>query len=98
MQVETQRLARPSLCKQCLLCVCVCVCECVRADVSGVLRLGRRPYTDDDTADPSAAFVGAITREKHSSAAQQAAAKSPGNDRPVLIDQATVSSFQKISS
>ena len=57
--------------------------------------ISRRPYTDDSTADPSAAFVGAITREKHSSAAQQAAVKSPGNDRPVLIDQATVSSFQK---
>ena len=57
--------------------------------------ISRRPYTDDSPADPSAAFVGAITREKHSSAAQQAAARSPGNDRPVLIDQATVSSFQK---
>ena len=43
----------------------------------------------------SAAFVDAITREKHSPAAQQAAADSPGNARPVLIDQATVSSFQK---
>ena len=57
--------------------------------------ISRRPYTDDNTAHPSAAFVGAITREKHSSAAQQAAAKPLRKDRPFLSDQVTVSSFQK---
>ena len=55
--------------------------------------ISRRPYTHDSAADHSAAFVGAITRGKQGPAQQ--AAISPGNGRPVLIDQATVSSFQK---
>ena len=52
-----------------------------------------RTYTDDSTADPSAAFVGAITRGKQAGSSQPVTP--PGNGRPDPIDQATVSLFQE---